>query len=665
MLWYLPWAIWFDSLPWLRLSLSGVVFIAPGMAISMILLNKRLTLLSHITSGMTISIFLIGSLGVIGRILHLPFAYIKPVIFIVGLISFSALCIYSKKIHQLFKSKDYSITSIGLLLLTIIFGIVIALMSRIESDSFSYLAYLTNFQHSPRLSFSDIFFGTSDLESLRFWLAMLPMNQAFIADISNIHGVLLLGYYLNPVLVAIALLSTYNFFEDLLKSDLHANIALLIKFSFLFLLLDTRQPGNLFFFRISEDKSFAAFALSPVFFLAVNCFLESITVPRAIFVLLTGWGLALTHPIILAYSIFIAGLYVFFVFLPLKNYKGFGINIILLMLVILPSASLRFPSLYGVKILAPFDLETALIENPDTHPIGDRISYIDGTPFYGFNLNKIRIQIDQETPSSWPIFILSWSYLWVLIFGFLWSLSNLRQKDNAIASFIAASSIMVLLCAIPYTGWLIGYFVSARMLWRAPWLFPIGLVGFSLIQEMSKVVLPKAIGESRRKAFTKYAPHILGFVICIVAIGYFSNYQYREKWLSFKGLNEYKAILERQAELGAYLETNIEQPSILLASEDTMNYLPGLSSKAKVVYFRSSFFTPHPVNRGEIRDILSTDENFSIKMRIKVLDKYHVQYILIEDASVYKYFIEYPQYFKWGKLGDYWLAEYKMNAQDQ
>ena len=659
LLWYLPWTTWLDNLPWLRLGLAGLIFIAPGTAVSMILIGNRFTLLSHVTSGLTLSIFLVSSLGVMGRIVHLPFAFIKPTFFAAGLFAFLALTLHWRSTQQLFKPKNYSLLFIVLFLFVIVFGALISLTSRFGGDDYTYLAYLTNFQHSTRLSFGEVIFGSGDLEPFRFWLAMFPMNQAFLAELSGLHGVLLLGYYLKPVLVIISMLALYNLFKDLLRSDHHAIIALLLQAAFLFPLLGRRQPGNVFFLLAIEDKSFAAFTLAPVFFLAVTCCLESLTLRRGIFVLLCGWCLALTHPIILAYTIFIASMYVAIVTIPGKNYKIFSILLILLFLIISPSASLRFPSLYGARIRAGFDLETALTASPDKTSVGDRISFIEGTPFYGFNPDQIRLQFDEGLAPSWLTSILSWLFLLLLVLGFLWSLPKLKGGENAIAAFVAGSSLLVLLCAIPYTGWLVGYFVSARMLWRAPWLFPIGLVGAILIMDMVNVILSKVKIESRREAITSSLTLVFVLAICSVLIRYSSGYQIRMGRITFDEMNGYRDRLKTLAEIGDYIETNVEEPSIFLASYDMMNYLPGLSSKSKVVFFRNSLHTPHSVNQSGIEKILSTSEEFTIQRRVQLLSKYHIRNILIEDASVHEYYAEYPEFFNLQEFGDHWLIEYK------
>jgi hypothetical protein len=355
----------------------------------------------------------------------------------------------------------------------------------------------------------------------------------------------------------------------------------------------------------------------------------------------------------LAYCIFITGSYATLVKIARKEYKTLGIVLPLLVLVILPSASLRLVPLLGIGPQYVFDLESALAGLP----IGDRISYIKGTPFYGLNLNTIRIPIGNGTSSPWMVF-LSWSYIWLLGLGFLWSLLKLRKQDP-IAPFVVASASLVLLCAFPYTGWLLGYFVSPRMLWRSPWLFPIGLVGVNLVMDALKAISTKMTVASSREVFTQRNAFISILVTCIVLISYFSIYEYQKRWHTLERLREYRVTLEEKAVLGDYIEANIEQPSVFLASYEMMNYLPGLSSKAKVVYFRSSIYTRHPVSREKINLVLSADESFSLKKRMEVLRKYRVQYLLIEDASLKEYFAAYPEFFKMQKVGNAWLFEFR------
>ena len=149
--------------------------------------------------------------------------------------------------------------------------------------------------------------------------------------------------------------------------------------------------------------------------------------------------------------------------------------------------------------------------------------------------------------------------------------------------------------------WLVGYLATARMLWRAPWLFPIGLVGVNLATAAFQALSSRLVTKPQPEIFTQRATLISISALCIVLIGYFSISKYQTGWQSLKDLQAYKLRLEKQAALGEYLETNIREPSVFLASYGLMNHLPGLSSKAKVVYFRSGVFTPYPVNASSLQ----------------------------------------------------------------
>ncbi len=658
LLWILPWAGWLNIFPWLRLGISLLLFVIPGLIVSMLLAGVRFSLSGHFSSGLAFSVFFVGVLGFTGRIFHWPFEYIKYLFALSGLI---ALIKYSALNYPLYKPARVSGRNLILLLFMIIFGIITNFHSRFSVDDLSYLAYLTNWQHVPMLNFEEVIFGTGVIDSVRFWWGMFPMSLALLAEISHLHGLLLLGFYLEPFLVTFAILAFYNLYEDLLSSENSAIIALLLHFTFLFLV----SPLHRYFFEeISEDKVFAAFALTPVLFLALRYFLGSFTARSGIFFLLSGYSLVLTHVIILAYVGFIAGVYVAIETMIKREYKNFGVAILLLFIIIAPSASLRFVdqawisrSVFGLKpwLAMPdtFHLATAL-ETPD---INNLISYIEGTPFYGINLEKIRIKSNSTAVDPLPIF-LSWSYVWILGLGFLWSLFNLK-KDVA-ARFIAACSLLVILCAFPYTGWLFGYFVTARLLWRVLWLLPIGLISFTLLRELFTALIANVSIGTRIKIPSKQVLFVCLSTMCVVLIGYFSEFVYQYQGQSTKAqFDGYRNHLTRFAELGYYLEYNVEQPVRFVAPFELMNYLPGLSTKSKAVIFRVKDWTPYPIDEHEIGSIFSNDPSISMEKRMHILDKYQIKYVLIKQPSLKEYYAGSPQYFELQYTNDYWLFKFR------
>jgi hypothetical protein len=123
--------------------------------------------------------------------------------------------------------------------------------------------------------------------------------------------------------------------------------------------------------------------------------------------------------------------------------------------------------------------------------------------------------------------------------------------------------------------------------------------------------------------------------------------------------NSYNNRLENLAALGNYLETNLERPGIFVAPLELMNYLPGLSSKAKVVFFRTSAYTSHPVDLEKVNLIFSQDLSIPIEERINTLRTYHVQYILIEDRFLRDYYAGYPEFSKIQKVNTFWIIEFQ------
>jgi hypothetical protein len=219
-----------------------------------------------------------------------------------------------------------------------------------------------------------------------------------------------------------------------------------------------------------------------------------------------------------------------------------------------------------------------------------------------------------------------------------------------------------LLCAIPYTGWLVGYFVSARMLWRVPWMLPIGLITFSLLKELFKKVqhyLPSGLADG----FISTQKLNLSIVaICLLLVFYYSELVYQYQGQSTKTqLDGYRNQLSQLSELGNYLESHIERPSRFIAPSELMNYLPGISSKSKVVVFRVREWTPYPVDTNEIGIIFSNSSAVSAQERMHALAKYKIQYILVDQPLLEKYYASLPQFFELQYTGRYWLFKVLAN----
>ena len=660
--WVLPWTRWLDNMPWLRTAIGLIVFLLPGMIASLFLMRKRMGLLAHFLNGFVLSVFFFGAIGVLGRIFHLSFDFIKILFSFGGGLSILTLLFYEYRYPQkpLYFLEKIKLKTFLSLFLIILFGVIINLLSKTTGDDQSYLAYLTSWRHSQALGFSEVYFGLGSVDSVRFWLAMFPMNLALLAELSNLHGLLLIGLYIEPFMVAIAILVTYVLYKEFLESDIRALSALLLHITFFFFLRDIQQTGLTFFTRLSEDKVVAAFIIAPLFFCATRYLFEELSIRRGIFFLFIGWSLALTHPVILAYSVFIDVVYIGVLSLLHKNYKKILWIGALSIVIILPVASLRF---YDESRQISYDLEQALAEGAG---IEARISYIEDTPFYGFNPERVEIStVDWHDNKNALQLVFVWSYVWILAMAFIWSGINIRKHD--LAPFLFTTSLLVLLSLIPYTGWLIGYFVSARMLWRAPWLFPIGIAIFALLEEALNLLarsLPKR--KFKTSILSPKTSFILSLSIFIISVGYFSVFVYQEDWENASRQSEYKMNLERLVSLGDYLEENLDKearfvsphqmsnPIYGLFSQNMEEYLPGLSSKSKVALFRF-FPSPEPVDRNEINKLFIVDSSVTFQEQKHIMYKYQIEYILTDDFTIKGYYENNPSSFSIQEVEGFWI----------
>jgi hypothetical protein len=658
-LWLFPWAIWLNAFPWVRIALALVSFILPGMAGSMFLIQDRFTLMTHFVGGLALSISLTAVLGLAGRIFHLPFAFIKPVFILAGSIFLLLVLVSFSRGYSLYKPQKITWVTWSLLFGMMLYAFISSVGHGMGDDDFTYLAYLTNWQHAQSLNFNEVVLSTGGVEGARFWSAMFPVSMAFLASISNVHGLLFLAYYIEPFIVVIALLSIYNLYEDVLQNAYLSIAALIVHFSFFLLLYRYRQIGHMLFVRASEDKVFMAFVMAPVFFMALRYLCETINFRSVTFFILVGWGAALTHPIILTYAIIISGLYAFTLVFQ-RYYKKFAVVILLLGVVILPSASLRFVETpwvaeyifdLDVPVSQPgsFDLESAR----ETVMAEDIISFVDGTPFYGFNLDKVKIRWESEDAfnQSFGMQFFSFSFLWVLGLAFLWSLFNLNKKSAA-APFLAASALLVLIGAIPYTGWLLGYLVSARMLWRTPWLFPIGMAGVVLINELLRFIFQYVNRESVRRYSTDV--FTLGLVLALCLPLFASE----KRWERLPALANQEKQLQKFVDLGNFLENEIEQPSVFAAPRTFSDYLPGISSKPKVVFFRHETLSPIDVKSEELDMLFLQDDDVSIAQRMNVLRKYKIQYIVVDERFLRDYYAAYPEIFSMSRSGTFSVIKF-------
>src|SRR5689334_3640099 len=343
LLWFAPWQNLSIASMWLKLGVALVIFITPGFCIYGLIQGKSSGWLNHITFGFVISHLILAIFGTLGRLVHFPFALLKHGMMALALI---LLLVYAVPKLASFKFPRFEISHIKnilsawpLILIIVLAGLM-TIQRTLSDDDLTYLAFLTNWQKSSALNFNDVFFGADKLASVRFWIVSTPFSQAFLAELSGLSGIFILGGYYEPFLATLSLLSIYELAKTLGLSHFKAMGALVFQVFFLSLLAEYLHPGAPFFRQLSVDKATATFIVIPIFLQSIVWYLREPIKKNTILVILTGLSLMMMHPIALVYGVMVAGLITVFGLNQTNLRERIGL-LILLVLIMSPQVALR------------------------------------------------------------------------------------------------------------------------------------------------------------------------------------------------------------------------------------------------------------------------------------------------------------------------------------
>lgn len=620
--WYWHWQAVLQSFIWLRLGIGLALFILPGACLYGLLTGRSILTFNHLTFGFVISHLLAALLGTLGRIVHLSFGSVKFLFILVGLIP--ALIFLNSFIHRGIKVniRPMKIDQIlPLLVLFLVAGIasLVVIQRVLGDDDLTYLAYLTNWQNSIGLNFNDIIFGEAGLVHPRFWIMSAPFAQALLADIARVPGILLLSGYYEPFLVILAVLSWYELACALSLSPRVSSASAMLQLAFLLLLSEYLHPGAPFFKQLSADKATAAFIMAPVFFQSLVQSLKQPAKRNWVTFLLAGLSLTFMHPVILAYSVFIGGMLILF------NWKNTGapqktLAITILIIILLPQVALRF-------IDAPFQTEIPYTTEDILSQSGveNMVTRWRNTQYYGFNpaVLEMNIPYQERIPIPTPILARGW-----LFFPILALLFAIKQAGkNTVAQFLLACFLLGILAWFPFTGWIIGYFLSAYMLERAVWMFPFGI---------SLVYTALAIRDHGKAKHLLISPNGLLLIVTAIAIGVFALYINENNLPDLEKFTEKSQRYQGLAAAGQELDRRITDHAIVAGSQQLNDFIPGISSKSKILTFRISqksnmaYFSDaqREARISGVKKLFSNAPSPEEKMLL--LQKYHIRFLLLQ-----------------------------------
>jgi hypothetical protein len=532
----------------------------------------------------------------------------------------------------------------------------------VTSDDTTYLALLTKFQHSASLNYSDIFLGTANTIAPRFWILSAPFSQALLADLSKLHGIYWIGGFYEPFLITISLLSLYSLARYLGLSKYAAASAVAFQIVFLALLSDYLSPGAPFFTQLSTDKATASFIFFPVFIQIAIFLLEQPTTKKIILCLLVGISLSLMHALTLAFTLIVIGFIGLFRF-PSTSIKSYFPLILIILIILTPQLLVRFanPDTQGTIAYA--------IKNSSASSGKDNlIMFLGDTMFYGFNPSILAMTFPYKSLIPVPLSILEWGWIILPILSTIFAIKQLEQ--NKVAQFICAGFLLVALAGIPFTGWILGRILSARMLARTTWLFPYGIAMVYLLTSVrDRTSLGKRVMDWSQKLQIKYKVNFSNFPIVLViffSTGILLLVMREQNLPNFERRNLNAQRYQEFAHIGQTLDERIADKAIVIGTGTLNDYIPGLAVKAYVVNFRGSkplytyFYTEYEREEMLLDQNRILSSSVSPELRLQLIEKHNIQYILLRGGErhvINKLISTFPEKFNLIKIDRYLLLE--------
>jgi len=663
--WLFPWQNLAAVNIWLKVGISLAFFIIPGSFLFGILNDGRLELLNMVSFGFVLSHLLIAVLGSFGRLSHLPFYVIKFAFMLLGMVFF---LIYSiLKINQLRGSRiispDYRrVLQAWPLILISCLTILMSLQRIIADDDLSYLALLTKFQHSPSLDFNDVFLGSENLIAPRFWFVSAPFSQALLAEISGLHGVFWIGGFYEPFLVVISVICFYKLGRSLGLSNRQATASIVFQIVFLALLSDYLSPGSPFFTQLSSDKATASFIFFPVFIQAVMQILEFPSIKNFLLCLFIGLSLSLMHAVTLAFSLIVVAIIVLFRF-KLSSFFKYIPLLLIVLIILVPQIVVRFanPDTQGSIAYEINNVDSARGNESLFTALGDTI-------FYGFNPSILAMGVPYQSTSPIPEVIGKWGWILIPIFSAMFGYRQLRK--NKVAQYVCAGFLLCAFAVIPFTGWLLGAFVSARMLARTTWLYPYGIgMVFFLLSVRKTTFLERRFDKWIQRPKKETKPAFIDLPLTFITI--FSTtliliVMKYQNLPNFDRLHSNTQRYQEYANIGGFLDLRIKDQAFVIGTMELNDLIPGLSEKANVINFRISnplhsyFYTEKEREERYAHQQLMLSNMIPPEERLVLIEKYNIQYILIkagEYHQVKKLVETYPAKFNIFKIDRYILLE--------
>jgi hypothetical protein len=566
-LWFLPWQALLKPLPAIAVLIALVMYIIPGALLQQLAWPDRtFDPLRAITVGFVLSVALTAILGLIALVFHLSIGFLLGSLFWISTVMLALLIRRGWRAPVEAQPRSWVNTFLMALALVTMALTAALTFSRSAydhriSDDVTYDAYAQAYAYGDQLGFEEVYFGTQALSSARFWLALWPMSQAVILRLSDVH-ILTLNPLLKAYFVVLALL---NLYELARAFKLPTSIAWLTVIGQVAWLDSTWGIIRYGLTTINQDKRLLALLIAPVIFrLLVELFRDR----RFLKLFATAClGAVLTHSTLFALTALICGIYCVGEMLLFRHYRTAFRVIGVLAVCIGLLLPLRFIERSYVFRVAS---EDAIGESHAWEVRMNRLTTIEGTPFYGLSFQSLYIK----------------QFLMVYVSSFC-ALFFLRR--SAAARFIVSVMLLTLIEMFPYTGWLIGLGITPYHLWRIQWLIPIG-IGWAFLIMLFVSLLSRLVPAGRRAQRLKGAAlaAVGAASLIVVLVSSLQDDAVRIQLRHIAQGEGPRTGYETLVQLGEFLDSQLPVPSVVIANSNLLSStIPGLSANAKTLVFRT------------------------------------------------------------------------------
>lgn len=449
-----------------------------------------------------------------------------------------------------------------------------ATVARVDGDTWNYLAWIREYLNTRRLAFYDPYFGTPAPELSRVKINGWMVEQAGLSRITGIDPIPLVIEYLGPALVLISLLAVYALARVLFKSRGAALLTGILCSLFFLVYLHASQfsIGGEFLSRAVQDKDVTRFVFLPIALCFAAAFLEKRKFAHlAIFAFLC-WSVVSVHPAGLAIiGLSAAGLGLFHVVAhprtPQAWTRAVALGLALLSVLLIP---LLYVLLTGKPLSSA--LYSADIGASDPAVLANQVFVQESwmrifvLPGGSYIMHPFLIQN--------PVIVAAYAL------GVPFLIWNLRRSVAA-QLLLGALFTATVVCYVPPVATFVGdEIVAPGQLYRLSW--PILLAAPLVLGWMAWTAIQYF---SEKLDLRPAASTVLSLALVLALAG-------AAMPSTVANIQEVRAERDPQGGTGRldpmfwWLHDNINEPSVILATDKANVAIPSFSANANVISFR-------------------------------------------------------------------------------